>query len=1041
MNFFESRQILKKIIIAFLTVFLLQYIIPVNFTMADKDTEQEETEVEGTEVEGRDSVGSDWGGLLFSPIQNFLLSLGDVGVKALNLFIGGEGNGIISLTKKEGFIENMFDTIHTITTFDPISDWIYKNFSKPFAKHVFSEFTDDDFVNAITLPIITISPEEIFSNQIPLLDVNIINPKKYTYEDEDGKKQEVKSTAAILQSTISAWYRVLKDIATVLLLSVLVYIGIRIVISSVASDKAKYKKMLIDWIVGLCLLFTVHYIMSFAFTITDKFVELLSSTNEVITIESANDDVDLSDYKIGDKEKVIEKYNIDDDGNYVSDKLSWRTNFIGYVRFYAQTNIKSMSVALRFAYTLMYLILVIYTYMFLFQYIKRLMYIVFLTLMAPIMAVLYPIQKASGKTPSTTKYIKDWGNNLSLILVHSILYKVLMGTSMDLVTSNPLYGVLVLASIMEAGKIFKQYLDTQGGTATADDATNGLVTGALVMQGVKSVAGMAKGLGSGSNKKESSGGGRSNVRLANNRTSRSEQDDDDLMDRALGSRSNNSNLNSGSSNNNSGSGSGDNTNEGNNNSNVNNMNGNNNGSDARNMNVDNNNPDSRNMDVNNNNPDSRNMDVDNNNLDNGNMDVDNNNPDDSNINTGNIDYNLGHNNQGQGTDQLQQDSNTHDGGDRTDYLHRLAQEVEDGNPIVSPLPNESGKYDNPALERWAKEVDDDESDNTLHRRDSENYDEYGNYLSHDGRNGYNNNPNLQRWAKEVDNDKNGNVFHKRDPEHYDKYGNYAPRDGRTQANGKNKKIKSKPAGVRDKVVAAKDKAKNVASNVANSNVGKEVAGRVRYYAPKLGKTALKATLAAAGAVTLGTVGLAAGAATKDNKDMITYGLGAATAGMGVGSALGNTLANYPSIKDKVQQRRNDIKREVYKNDPEGYERYLNNQADKEFMRDKEIRRQYTEAFGASDAREMMNYALTYRDHGITDDKLIIKAMKEKSGEIGKTDSPIDDKRIAAAKLASGISNSKDIENMTKRLHKKGYEQNVIDQNEEFVRSIKGFKYN
>ena len=91
MNFFESKQILKKIIIAFLTVFLLQYIIPVNFTMADKETEQE-----GTEVEVRDSVGSDWGGLLFSPIQNFLLSLGDVGVKALNLFIGGEGNGIIS---------------------------------------------------------------------------------------------------------------------------------------------------------------------------------------------------------------------------------------------------------------------------------------------------------------------------------------------------------------------------------------------------------------------------------------------------------------------------------------------------------------------------------------------------------------------------------------------------------------------------------------------------------------------------------------------------------------------------------------------------------------------------------------------------------------------------------------------------------------------------------------------------------------------------------------------------------------------------------
>lgn len=998
MKLFENKEIFKKIIIAFLTVFLLQYIVPINYTFADKEEEEKTQEQEAIEDEyGEDS---DWGGLLFTPIQKLLLALGDVGISALNMFIGGQSSSIIVLNKKGQVPDWIFGiggavvvggiaVLSSVTLPVGIIATVVGGggtfLERKLVKHIKSEFSDDDFQTGIELPIITISPEEIFSNQIPLLDVNIINPKEYTYVDDNGKEKEVKSTASVLQSTISAWYKVLKDIATVLFLSALVYIGIRIIISSVAADKAKYKKMLIDWLVGLCLLFTVHYIMSFAFTITDKLVELLSSTNEAITISS--DKPDLSRYKQGDNSKIIKKYNIDDDGNPVNDKLSWRTNFMGYVRFFAQINIKSMPVTLRFAYTLMYLILVIYTFMFLYQYIKRFMYIVFLTLMAPVMAVLYPIQKASGKTPSTTKYIKDWGTNLSLILIHGLLYKILMGTSIDLVTSNPLYGVLALACIMEAGKIFKNYVDANGGSATADDATNGLVTGALVMQGVKSVAGMAKGLGSGNSKKDSSGGSNANVRLANNRTSsRSAEKEDEFMNRALGAGNPGNNRPNDSNENN--------TNTGNNRSND---------SSENNTNTGNNRHNNSNQD-NTNTGNNRSNDSNKNNLPDG-------------IDTSGSSFNNG----GQETDQLEQDSNARGDGN-VDYLERVAQEVESGNKVVSPLPGE--REDN--LHRVAQDV---KNGNKIvsplpdERIKSDD-------------------PNLDNWSEEVKNNKNGNVINQRHPDITDNYGNYLPRDGKAQGNGTKKKIKSHPAGIKNKAIATKDKVKNVAGKVANSKVGKEATGRVRYYAPKVGKAVVKGTLATAGAVTLGTIGLAAGAATQDNKDMITYGLGAATAGIGAGLGLGNTLVNHNfSMRDRVQQRRNEIKREVYRNDPDGYEQYLNEQADKEFMRDKEVKRQYTEAFGASNAKKMMTYAKAYREHGITDDQIIIKSMKEKSGVIGRTESPIDDRRIAAAKLASGITNGKDIENMTKRLQNRGYEKNIIDQNEEFVRSIKGLKYN
>ena len=84
------------------------------------------------------------------------------------------------------------------------------------------------------------------------------------FSDSEGeeilhKTKEYKSTSSILQSSISTWYRVLRTVALVGLLSVVVYIGIRILFTSIAEDKAKYKKMIIDWIVAICILFILHY--------------------------------------------------------------------------------------------------------------------------------------------------------------------------------------------------------------------------------------------------------------------------------------------------------------------------------------------------------------------------------------------------------------------------------------------------------------------------------------------------------------------------------------------------------------------------------------------------------------------------------------------------------------------------------------------------------------------------------------------------------------------------------------------------------------
>lgn len=123
-----------------------------------------------------------------------------------------------------------------------------------------------------------VSPEVIFANQVQMLDVNFISALKpsdnYAVPLKDGSPLEV------LRNIVASWYVTLRTIAIVGLLSVLIYIGIRIIISS-TSDKAKYKERLLDWIIAFCLLFFMHYIMAAMVTTVEKVNDMLGQATGV----------------------------------------------------------------------------------------------------------------------------------------------------------------------------------------------------------------------------------------------------------------------------------------------------------------------------------------------------------------------------------------------------------------------------------------------------------------------------------------------------------------------------------------------------------------------------------------------------------------------------------------------------------------------------------------------------------------------------------------------------------------------------------------
>ncbi len=189
-----------------------------------------------------------------------------------------------------------------------------------------------------------------------------------TNSETQGK--EIQYSASVLQGIISKWYRGLRTLALVGLLSVLVYVGIRIIISSTGQEKAKYKKMIGDWFAAICILFVLQYIMAFTVFMTDKLINVFSDS-KVTAME--NESV------LNEKDELL------------STMRNKAKNTDGIFKEI-------------FAETVMYVALVTLTCIFTIQYLKRFIYLAFLTMIAPLIALTYPLDKIKDRT-STSIYI------------------------------------------------------------------------------------------------------------------------------------------------------------------------------------------------------------------------------------------------------------------------------------------------------------------------------------------------------------------------------------------------------------------------------------------------------------------------------------------------------------------------------------------------------------------------------------------------------------------------------------------------------------
>lgn len=291
-----------------------------------------------------------------------------------------------------------------------------------------------------------------------------------------------------LKPTVAKWYYALRNLAIVLMLLELVYIGIRIMLCSIASEKAKYKDMLKDWIVAICLIFVMHYIMAFANNLVDSFTKLISSFDSehkyVVYIDDEDKKLQTA-LKSGDYPLTEEEIKHPTDDNDVPDenKIIWNcSNLMGMARYQAALQGDVPGVAY-IGYAIAFVVLVFYTLFFLFTYLRRVIYLAFLTLIAPMVAFTYPLDKINdGKAQAFDMWLKEYIFNLLIQPFHLILYTVLVSSAFELASSNILYTLVAIGFLMPAEKLLRKFFGFE--KAQTPGMLGGAVGASLVMNGM-----------------------------------------------------------------------------------------------------------------------------------------------------------------------------------------------------------------------------------------------------------------------------------------------------------------------------------------------------------------------------------------------------------------------------------------------------------------------------------------------------------------------------------------------------------------------------
>ena len=232
----------------------------------------------------------------------------------------------------------------------------------------------------------TINPFDILFNKVQLVDINFFHI--------DNSKTIVNT----IRKGVASWYYVMRLIATAILLVILVYVGIRMALSTVASEKATYKKMLFDWAMSLAIIYVLHYLIIFVLYLNDAIVSTLEAAAATDT---------------GEVSAII-------DALFVLSKKWMNINSIPATAVYCLLGWQTIGLLI--------------------SYFNRMLKLAFLLIIAPLITITYSIDKmGDGKAQVLNRWLKEFIYTILIQPFHCIIYITLVSTSFKLMTSVATY--------------------------------------------------------------------------------------------------------------------------------------------------------------------------------------------------------------------------------------------------------------------------------------------------------------------------------------------------------------------------------------------------------------------------------------------------------------------------------------------------------------------------------------------------------------------------------------------------------------------------
>lgn len=283
-----------------------------------------------------------------------------------------------------------------------------------------------------------VSVDQILFNQLAITDINIFSNVTAAGKDLIGSTMIME-----IRSLIANWYYAFRNFVIVTYLCILIYIGIRMAISSIADDKAKYKNMLKNWFVGLALVIVLHFMIILIIQINNQLLMAIQPTS-----------AETGEYT-----------------NLMSElfKQAFWVDF-----------------TTSFGSVILYSILTVLTFIFLIVYVRRMITISFLICVAPLITLTYPIDKATdNKSQILNSWLKEFISDVLIQFFHCIIYVVLVQSSFDnmLKAGSLDFGAMFVSIVMTCcifyveGIVKKLFGLDQGGSTFLKTLVMGKVLG------------------------------------------------------------------------------------------------------------------------------------------------------------------------------------------------------------------------------------------------------------------------------------------------------------------------------------------------------------------------------------------------------------------------------------------------------------------------------------------------------------------------------------------------------------------------------------